>query len=286
MAQAYLDAGVAGTPVWWAPERTWTVEDQQVDLERLVAHMDAGGVDRAIVFGFAARPYECRADDAAIFDAVERHPERFIPFHAVDPFGGAPARRLLERRVRDDGFRGLKLAPAYNHMGLADPRLYPIYAKAEELGVPVIVHTGSTRLPGALLRWQDPRELDEVGAAFPGLRLWMAHCGMHRWLDALAVLARHRAMAADLSFWGRLPVHMVAEAMVYAKHIGVLDRLMWGTDYPFWGQAADIARWRKVPADQARLGLEPALDEADLAGLLGANAARQLDGGEAWPSSS
>jgi predicted TIM-barrel fold metal-dependent hydrolase len=286
MARAYLAAGVEDTPVWWDPERTWTVEDQEVDLDRLIAHMDAGGVRRAVVFGFAARPYDCRADDSAILEAVGRHPDRFVPFHAVDPFGGAESRRLLEQRLVEDGFRGLKLAPAYNHIGLADPRLYPIYARAEELGVPVIVHTGSTRLPGALLRWQDPLDLDAVGLAFPDLQLWMAHCGMHRWRDAFAVLARHRAMAADVSFWGRLPRHVVAGAMAHAKHIGVLDRLMWGTDYPFWGQAADIARWRAVPEDQERLGLAPALDETDLDGLLGGTAARLLRGGDACSSSS
>jgi predicted TIM-barrel fold metal-dependent hydrolase len=276
MAQAYLDAGVAGTPVWWDPSRMWTVADQEVDVDRLVSHMDEAGVDRAVVFGFAARPYDCRADDTAIVEAVERYPGRFVPFHAVDPFGGVEARRLLERRLVEDGFQGLKLAPAYSHIGLADPLLYPVYARAEDLGVPVIVHTGSTRLPGALLRWQDPLDLDAVGAAFPGLRLWLAHCGMYRWEDAFAVLARHPAMVADVSFWGRLPRHVVAAAVAQAKHIGVLDRLMWGTDYPFWGPAGDLARWRVVPADQVRHGLEPALDDDDLAGLLGGNAARLL----------
>jgi predicted TIM-barrel fold metal-dependent hydrolase len=280
MAEEFLQAGLADVPVWWDPSRTWTAADMDVDVDRLVGHMDDAGVGRSVVFGFGARPYGCHPDDAAIFEAVERHPSRFIPFHVVDPFGGPAARALAVKRVVHDGFQGLKMLPAYNHLALDDPRLYPVYALAEDLQVPLIVHTGGTRIRAVLGRWQDPLLLDPVGVAFPALRLWIAHCGMHHWADALTALGRHPAMAADVSYWGRMPVHEVARAMSWAKHAGVLERIFWGTDYPFWGQRDDIARWRAVPDDQARLGLDPAITQADVNGILGGNLTAFL-GGEA-----
>ena len=36
-------------------------------------------------------------------------------------------------------------------------------------------NTGFTRVPEARLEWQDPILLDDVGAAFPDLKLWLAH---------------------------------------------------------------------------------------------------------------
>jgi predicted TIM-barrel fold metal-dependent hydrolase len=271
MAQEFLDAGLADVALWWEPSRGWTAADMEVDTDRLVAHMDEAGVGRSVVFGFGARPYGCHPDDAAVFEAVERHPDRLIPFHVVDPFGGPAARGLARRRITEDGFRGLKMLPAYNHLALDDPRLYPVYALAEDLQVPLVVHTGGTRIRQVLGRWQDPLLLDAVGAAFPALRLWIAHCGMHRWPDALTLLGRHPAMAADVSYWARLPRHEVARAMSWAKHVGVLDRIFWGTDFPFWGQRDDLARWRAVPAEQASLGLEPKLTDAEVDGILGGN---------------
>jgi predicted TIM-barrel fold metal-dependent hydrolase len=83
-------------------------------------------------------------------------------------------------------------------------------------------------------------------------------------------------MAADLSFSAKFPIRMRAESLTWAKHLGILPRLMWGTDYPFWGHASDLEWWRRLPQVQRDLGLEPALTKEDLDGLLGGNAARLL----------
>lgn len=279
IAKRYLDAGLASTPTWWEPGRTWTLDDQLAEPDRLVAVMDEAGVDRAVVFGFVARPYACHTPLELIRDAADRHPDRLVPFCAIDPLGGQSARNELERAVVELGFRGAKLLPAYSHLSLDDRRLFPIFALAEDLGIPLAVHTGSTRLPECRLDWQDPGLLDAVGLAFPDLTLWLAHAGMHRWQTAFAVLARHPHMVADLSFWGKFPPLMAAEAMAYAKQLGLVDRLLWGTDFPFWGPAQELERWRKVPHTQRRLGLEPELSDADLQAILGGNAERLLSEG-------
>ncbi|MGH7263565.1 MAG: amidohydrolase family protein, partial [Candidatus Rokuibacteriota bacterium] len=156
--------------------------------------------------------------------------------------------------MRGLGFRGLKILPAYNHMALDDPRLYPFYALAEDWGVPVVVHTGSTRPAEVRLAWQEPGLLDAVGAAFPALRLWLAHGGMHRHMDAFNVLYKYPNMAADLSFWGHFPPHYLAQALAAAKQTGVLERLMWGTDYPFWGQAGELPAGGRPPPRAPRSG--------------------------------
>lgn len=274
IARRYLEAGLAETPTWWDPSRTWTLEDQLADPDRLVAAMDDAGVDRAVIFGFLARPYDCFTPPELIRDAVDRHPERLVPFHVIDPLGGREARQAFERAITHLGFRGAKLLPVYNHMALDDARLYPFYALAEDLRVPLVVHTGATRLAECRLEWQEPQLLDDVGAAFPELVLWHAHAGLYRWPSTFAVLGRFPRMVADLSFWGKYPASMAAEAMTHAKRLGLIGRLMWGTDYPFWGPSSELQRWRAIPDVQRRMGLEPVLTDDDLAAILGENAVR------------
>jgi predicted TIM-barrel fold metal-dependent hydrolase len=56
----------------------------------------------------------------------------------------------------------------------------------------------------------------------------------------------------------------------------VLDRLLWGTDYPFASPRQDLAYWRLIPAAAERLGLDPAPTDADIERFLGVNAALAL----------
>jgi predicted TIM-barrel fold metal-dependent hydrolase len=59
-----------------------------------------------------------------------------------------------------------------------------------------------------------------------------------------------------------------------AKYLGVHERLFWGTDYPFTDFGSDLAYWRAIPATSERLGLDPAVTDADIEAFLGENFAR------------
>jgi len=55
--------------------------------------------------------------------------------------------------------------------------MYPLYRAAEELRVPVMIHTGSSVFRGTRMKYGDPLHLDDVAVDFPGLNLVMAHSG-------------------------------------------------------------------------------------------------------------
>ena len=46
----------------------------------------------------------------------------------------------------------LKLGPTYGHFYPNDAALYPVYGVAQELGVPVLVHTGISVFKGSKLK--------------------------------------------------------------------------------------------------------------------------------------
>ena len=113
---------------------------------------------------------------------------------------------------------------------------------------------------------------------FPDLRAIVAHCGFSWSEHVLMLLAAHPALAADFAYWGPTqPPWRAAQTLSMAKHLGVIERLFWGTDYPFTNPKDDLAYWRTIPSTTERLGLEPGITERDIEALLGANLVRYLD---------
>jgi predicted TIM-barrel fold metal-dependent hydrolase len=105
------------------------------------------------------------------------YPKRFYGCVSVNPFNGLAEIRKLESLVAENpniracSVLGQSIQRPYN-----DKIYYPLYAKACELDLPVIVYVGipGPRVPGAA---QDPMALDEVMWFFPDLTVVMRHGG-------------------------------------------------------------------------------------------------------------
>jgi predicted TIM-barrel fold metal-dependent hydrolase len=245
------------------------------DLEgRLIGTVDPGD---ALGLGGPTHPDRCNEYVAAV---VRSDPDRFIGFASVNPAyrGVRAAVDELERSVLELGLSGVKLYPMYQHWRANDRDLaFPIYEKAQELGIPVMIHqAGSTRID-AELELARPAILDDVGRVFRDLRVIVAHCGWP-WVDeALFLLTKHPNFTAELSYLiasvTRRDLFLLlskCEPMFVP-----LEKLFFGTDYP--GFLYDPVKLKdkllsvNEEADAARL---PPIAEAKLAGVLGDNFAR------------
>ena len=118
---------------------------------------------------------------------------RVVAFCCVNPFMVADLAGELERCVKELGCSGVKLYPPYHHFYPNDARMYPLYAKAQELGVPVMAHTGSSIFKGVKHKYADPMFWDDVAADFPHLNIVMAHSGRGVWYDRAYFLAKIHA---------------------------------------------------------------------------------------------
>ncbi|MER7584607.1 amidohydrolase family protein [Kitasatospora sp. NPDC097691] len=243
----------------------------------LLAHMDEAGVDRAFLLAFDVRRIEgFKVPNEFVAGICARHPDRFTGFASVD--AGTPgAAAELRHAVTELGLSGLKTAPCYLRMSPADPLWNDVYEVAQELDVPVLVHTGYTPAKKADPRYFSPRLLDRVATDFPGLRLILAHLGTP-WTDtALDLMSRHPRVYADLSIfsWYR-PAATVAAALAKARALGVLDRLLWGTDHPFCTMTDSVSRMRELATDDSLWPDGTALTPAEHASLMGGAAAGLL----------
>lgn len=168
---------------------------------------------------------------------VAAHPDVFCGFASVDPLTGPAAAAELERAVRELGLRGLKMHPGAQGFSPDDRDLYPIWETASALGVPLLVHTGTTGLGagmpgggGIRLGGANPMLLDALAADFPDLQIVMAHPAWP-WQDEQIAVALHKPNTwIDLSGWS--PRYFAPELV---REIGgrLQDRVLFGTDYPF-----------------------------------------------------
>ncbi len=154
--------------------------------------------------------------------------DRLIPFCDVNPHLFIDPAAELRRLVEDDGFRGVKLYPVYQHYYPNDQKIYPVYQTAEDLGIPVLIHTGSSVFKGSRLKYGDPLHLDDVAADFPRLNLVMAHSGRGFWYDRAFFLSRlHANLYMELS--GLPPSKLLTYFPELARNT---DKVIFGSDWP------------------------------------------------------
>ncbi|HUF98035.1 MAG TPA: amidohydrolase family protein [Ilumatobacter sp.] len=115
--------------------------------------------------------------------AVKRYPDRFIPMTGFDPNEGMQAVYKLVREYETLGVRAVSVFPAglFPQVAINDKKMYPLYSKACELGIPVFVCAG---VPGPRLK-MDPQRvelIDEVMYDFPEL-IFVTRHGCEPWTD-------------------------------------------------------------------------------------------------------
>jgi uncharacterized protein len=213
-----------------------------VDLDAHWAAMEP--VDRAIVLGFRARHVGVLVPNEYVAAYVNQHPEKLIGFCSVDPHD-ADALEQLEYSVRTLGLRGLKVGPIYQNIHPSDQRFLAMMKMAEALGVPVLIHQGTTFCENVSLELANPMLLQPLALQFPRLRMVIAHLG-HPWIaETLVLIRKHRHLYSDISALYYRPWQFY-NALIMAMEYGVLDRLLFGTDYPFTTPASTMDALRRV----------------------------------------
>ena len=211
-----------------------------------------------------------------IADLVNTYPDRFIGFCAVNPkYRGVDAAvKELERSILELGLTGLKLYPCYDHYSPDDTEIaFPVFKKAEELKIPVMVHQSSTPVIDAPLKYGRPFLLDDVGRAFPNLKLLVCHAGAP-WVDeCLVLVAKHPNFYLDVSYYNSM---ISEEEMLLFLHkckaFGVpLEKVCWGTDYPgFEFPDRLLPKFLNVNNHAEKLGKEP-ICQKDMDNMLANN---------------
>jgi len=228
---------------------------------------------RAIVFGGKARLSHLWVDDRHVADHVAKHPEMLIGFLSLDPTQDG-----WERELRDGheglGLRGIKLLPMYAGFSPDDERLDPLWRYAEERGLPVLLHMGTTFIAQAPLRFTLPRLIEPVAVKFPGVKIILAHLGHPYEGECIATVRKHENVFADISALHYRPFQFYHSLML-AQEYGVWHKLLFGTDFPFTTVNATIAGLRALN-DMLEGTKLPRLDTHEIEALIFRDSLRLL----------
>ena len=229
--------------------------------EGIARFLNENGVDYAVALAELSPITTGSFTNEGVIDLCQKS-DRLIPFCNINPFLLADLAAALERYVTEMGFRGLKLYPTYQHFYANDNRLYPLYSKAQELGIPVMVHTGSSIFRGARLKYGDPLYMDDVAVDFPDLTLLMVHSGRGFWYDRAFFLAKlHANVYMEVS---GLPPHRLLDYFPELERVA--DKVVFGSDWPGMPHVGrNIEAIRELP-----------LSEETKDKILGGNASRIL----------
>jgi predicted TIM-barrel fold metal-dependent hydrolase len=189
--------------------------------------------DKAIVLALWAPSTGMRLSNALVAAVVSHDPARLVGFASVHP-NSPSAISELQLAAQELGLRGLKLAPIYQHFAPDDPSLWPFYGRIQELNLPIIWHQGASFLaPDGPLELAQPLRLDKVARDFPRIKMVIAHFGYPWSREVVAMLRKHANVYTDISANVNRPWFLYG-ALVDALEYSVRDKVLFGSDYPFF----------------------------------------------------
>lgn len=208
--------------------------DRRPDLsmprpEAILHELHEVGVGRAVCFP----TFEIEPDNDGL-GSFARGRSDVVPFAWLNPHLPGEAAKL-RRLVIDEGFMGVKLHPVLHAFAPDRPLLDPIMAAAEELRVPVLVHTGH---PMHATPWQAAG----LAKRWPSVAVVMEHMGLQMgWVDsAIEVAGEHPNLILGIT---AMPyVRKIAEAV---GAVGA-ERVIWGSDAPGLDPASELLRVRRA----------------------------------------
>lgn len=181
-------------------------------------------------------------------------PKRLLAFGSVHPKYVFDAGAEVER-LKKMGIRGLKVHPSHQLFAPNEYRsgfgpLGAMYERAQAVGLPVMIHTGTSIFPGARNVYAQPILADDVGMDFPELVVILAHGGRPLWMEeAFFLVRRHKNMYMDIS---GIPPQRLMEYFPRIEEIA--DKVLFGTDWPgpgVPGVRGNIEKFRALPISQA-----------------------------------
>jgi len=210
--------------------------------EALCKVLDRAGIDRAVVAGL-----DSLDDNVLILHAVHHLPGRLIPFAYIDPKNPEPL-----------GTNWCGIGEIYLRCGSAElPREYmrKTVDIARDRKIPILMHSGEYSYTAPFL-------IGGLAKTFPDVTWIIGHMGSLRYVfDTIEILRCYSNVYTDTS--GMSSPQLLHRAV----RRGCAERILFGSDYPFWDPVVERTRIEGAKLDSGVKRL-----------ILGENAARLFAG--------
>jgi predicted TIM-barrel fold metal-dependent hydrolase len=200
----------------------------------MLAAMDAAGVQKSALVQ-ASTVYG--HDNSYVANAVAAHPDRFTGVFSVDVLAADAPQRMREWRGR--GLTGMRLFTFGSTVSkqadwLDDPRTYPAWDCAAELGISVCLQMAPEGIPQAI----------NMAQRYPSVRILVDHCARPNLADGppYAAAAAMFSLARHPNIYLKLTPRVFEEAahgqstpeQFFPRLVAEFgaSRLAWGSNFP------------------------------------------------------
>jgi aminocarboxymuconate-semialdehyde decarboxylase len=290
-----------GQVVFESPGLGTVFQEQYISLEMRLKAMDATGVDIHALSETSPMVYWAtpafglklsQVYNDALAAAHQKYPNRFYGLMTLPMQAPDLAVQELERAAKLPGIRGVYIATHINDKNLDDKAFFPVYARCEALGLPLLLHPinplAAGRMRSHYLRnfIGNPADTGVAAASlifggvmdtFPKLDVVLPHAGgitpilIGRWDHGSGVRPETKHMTkAPSTYLRRFHYDTISHSpqimATIVKQVGA-DRVVLGSDHP-----ADMSLERPVDFVESI----PDLSRSDRELILGGNAKRLL----------
>jgi predicted TIM-barrel fold metal-dependent hydrolase len=207
--------------------------------EEMLAEMDEAGVDKVMMIAvkfWSQHDHKPISDTHSdeVYEVVKKGKGRVIGASSYNPFRIKESLEEIEKAVKEYGFKYVWTHPISFGMRPDDRRMYPLYSKCLELGIPVGMQVGHsaevlTSEPG------HPMAADNVAIEFPELTIVLTHTG-YPWIDEwCSMIWRHPNVYGMINAY--FPSGLQPESIKFLDSPRGRDKVMWGS------HGFGITRW-------------------------------------------
>lgn len=234
VSTAQFTEGTAYYPTRHGFPRPKSVKTQA--MQDLLDEMDEAGTTWGVIMGRQSAPPHGSVPNEEIAGALKAFPTKFVGLMGVDISNIEAGVKEIDRWSKTPGFLGASIEPgaAVEAMYSDDRRLYPLYERCQELGIPMSI-TLSGLLSGMVghdLSYGSPTSVFKVARDFPRLKIIVSHAAWPNVMPMLEVafIKDNVYVSPDLYMNGiNTPG---ALEYIKAAHFFLGDRLLYGTAYP------------------------------------------------------
>ncbi|MGB9679322.1 MAG: amidohydrolase family protein [Thermoanaerobacteraceae bacterium] len=215
--------------------------------EDVIENMNANGIDKAVIFGFSALDIGmCKEENDYIIDVVKRYPNKFIGFAVVPPKDPEMEKELV--RCFDSGLKGVgEIIPDAVGIDISNQdEIRRFSSLCRELKFPILIHSNETVghfYPGKGKTGPDKAYL--FAKNNPDNIIICAH-----WGGGLFFYELMPELQRDLKnvYYDTAASPFLYKPQIYevARSAGVLDKILFGTDFPLLSPKKYYNEWKQT----------------------------------------
>lgn len=205
-------------------------------LPNLTEELDLMQFERAVLHPIAIKLLKPDNMTEHWSDALQRSTvsDRYISFCSVHPLADDPIAQL--QGYHRLGYRGLKIHPTMQNIEPDHPKTLSVFQECDRLKIMVFFHAGRAGIEQENSRkYAEMKHYIQPVKDFPNTTFVFGHSGCRDWREALDIAKQNKNVWLDLHGQGLNQLKVILDEFDH-------DRLLFGSDWPFYPIAATLAK--------------------------------------------